>query len=95
MLNDALMNVLANLLDDFLDTRWMDSAIRNQLLQGLCRDGLTHTIEARNADHARRVIDENVNASQLFNCSNVAAFASNDAPLHFFAGDLHAANGRI
>jgi hypothetical protein len=34
MLNNALMNVLATLLDDFLDTRWMNASVC--MLVGFC-----------------------------------------------------------
>ena len=54
---------------------------------------MAHAIEATDADHAWRVVDEDVRAGRFFDRANVATFATDDATLHVFARNLDRAHG--
>ena len=47
-------------------------------------DFSTNRVKAGEDDGLRRVIDDQINARQLFNRSNIATFATDDASFHLF-----------
>ena len=55
-------------------------------------------VERADDHHARRVVDDHVDAGGLFEGADVAAFAADDAALHFVAGNVDRAGrgfGRV
>ena len=80
---------------DFFDPRRMDAAVGNQLVQRHSGDFAAHGVEAADDDHARRVVDDHVDAGGLFEGADVAAFAADDAALHFVVGNIDRAGGRF
>ena len=66
----------------------MNSAVFDQFNERLPSDFAADLVERRDDDHTGRVIDDHVDASRLLERADVAAFAANDAALHFIAGDI-------
>jgi hypothetical protein len=79
--------------EDFLDPRGVDAAVGDQLVQRLASDLAPHGIEAADDDDARRVVDDDINAGDLFERADVASFAANDPALHLVAGNIDGAGG--
>ena len=52
-------------------------------------------VEAADDHHAGRVVDDHVDAGGLFEGADVAAFAADDAALHFVVGDVDGAGGGL
>ena len=88
---DELFDFLVGLADDFFDPRRMNAAVGDQLFQGLAGDFAADRIEPADDHHSGRVVDDHVHARPLFKRANVAAFAADDPPLHFVAGDIDGA----
>ena len=66
---------------------WMrPSAI--SLFSDMAGDFAADGVEAADDDHAGRVVDDHVDAGGLFEGADVAAFAADDAALHFVAGNI-------
>ena len=64
-LPDVLLHLLLRQVDDFLDPRRVDAAVRDQLLHRDLRHLAPHRVEAVHHDHARRVVDDHVHAGRL------------------------------
>ena len=50
-------------------------------------------VEAADDHHARRVVDDHVDAGGLFEGADVAPFAADDPALHFVVGNIDRAGG--
>ena len=81
-----LSDLPCDLLDDFLDARRMDAAVRDQSLERHAGDLAAHGVEAGDDDRLGGVVDYHVDAGEGFERTNVAALAADDPPLHLVRG---------
>ena len=79
--------------DELFDPRRMDAAVGDQLVQRHAGDLAADRIEPADDHHARRVVDDHVDAGGFFEGADIAPFAADDAALHFVAGDVDGAGG--
>ena len=91
-LDHRLVDLLDRLLDYFLDTARVDTAILDQSLQRDPSHFAAHRVEPRQHDRFRRVVDDHVDPGGLLERSNVPALAADDAPLHLVRGELNHGN---
>ena len=66
----------------------MDAAVGDELVERDPGDFAADRVERADDHHARRVVDDHVDAGGLFERADVAAFAADDAAFHFVAGDI-------
>ena len=92
---DVLFHLGLRFVHDFFDPRGMNAAVGNQLAQRHTGDFAAHRIEAADDHHARRVVDDHVDAGGFFEGANVATFAADDAAFHFVVGNIDRAGGRF
>jgi hypothetical protein len=84
---DAFAGPRGGLLDDLLDPRRVHPPVGDQSLERLDRDRLAHLVEARDHDHARRVVHDDVHAGRLLDRADVPPLAPDDPPLHVVRRD--------
>ena len=70
------------LVHHFFDARRMNAAINDELFKSNARHFATDWLEAGKHDGFRRIVDDEIDASEIFQGANVAAFATNDATCH-------------
>ena len=92
---DVLLQFLLRGDDDLLDPRRVNAAVGDELVQGQAGDFPADHVEAADDDHARRVVDDQVDAGGLFEGADVAALAADDPPLHFVVGNADRAGRRL
>ena len=63
------------------------------LIERQLGDFAADVVEGRHDDHAGRVVDDHVDAGRLFEGADVAAFAADDAALHFVVGNIDGGDG--
>ena len=73
----------------------MDAAVGDERVQGQAGDFPADHVEAADDDHARRVVDDQVDAGGLFEGADVAALAADDPPFHFVVGNADGAGRRL
>ncbi|MNC86696.1 hypothetical protein D3C83_23700 [compost metagenome] len=83
---DGCVDFFLRLGDHFFNATRVNAPVRDQFFEREPRDFAPHRIEARHDDRIRCVVDDDVDARREFECANVAALASDDAPLHLVAG---------
>ena len=86
---------LGRFLDDFLNPRRVDAAVLNEFGERQLGDLAADVVEGRHDDDAGRVVDNDVDAGFFLEGANVAALATDDAALHFVAGDVDGGDGRF
>ncbi len=93
VLLDVLLHFGLRLGDDLFDPGRMDAAVGDQLVERHAADFAAHRIEPADDHHARRVVDDHVDAGGLFEGPDVAPFAADDPALHLVAGNVDGAGG--
>ena len=89
ILTDHGLHFLLGFLNHFLDSGGVNTSIQNQLLQRNLRDLSPHRIETGKDNRFRSVIDDQIHTSQCLQRADVAAFTTNNTPLHLVAGQLY------
>ena len=92
---DALLHFLAGFGHHLLDPGRMNAPVGDELFQGDAGDFPPHRIEAGQDHRFGRVVDDQVDAGLRLQRADVAAFPSDDAPLHVVAGQADHGNGRF
>ncbi len=95
LLHHPLAQVDLRLLVCLLDQGRVDSAVRDQPLERDPRDLPANAVEAGQHDGGRRLVDDHVDARQLFERADVPALTADDAALHLVRRQLHQASGRF
>ena len=92
---DVLLHLGLRLGDHFLDPRRMNSAVLDQLGQRQPGRLAADVVEGADDHHARRVVDDHVDAGAFLEGADVAALAADDPALHVVAGNVHGADGGV
>ena len=92
---DVLLQLLLRGQHDLLDPSGVDAAVGNERVQGQPGHFPADHVEAADDDHARRVVDDQVDAGGLFEGADVAALAADDPPFHLVVGDADGAGRRL
>ena len=87
VLDDAVLDVVADLFGQLFDTCRVDSAVVQELLQGLACDCSTDGVEAGNDHDAGRIVDDDVDTGRRFEGTDVAALSADDPALHVITRD--------
>ena len=95
LLADLFLGLVLHFLDDFLDARRMDAAVRDQALDGFLRDLAAVGIEAGEDDRARRVVDDEIDAGGDLEGADVPPFTADDAALQVVAREIDDRYGRL
>src|SRR5437588_4246026 len=82
-----LVDLGARLRDHLLDPRRVDPAIDEQTLEGALRDLAADRVESGDDDGFRRVVDDQVDAREGLERSDVATLAADDPALHIIRGE--------
>ena len=88
-------HVLPCPIDEFLNTRGMNSPILQQRFERELGDFSPDRIERRNEHHLRRLINEQRGAGGGLEGFDVPALSPNDAALHLLGRQLHNRGGQI
>ena len=80
---DLLLDFACNLLNDFLDAGWMNASVDDETFKSNACDFLAYRIKTRDYDCFWSIIDDDVYACKCLEGTDVAAFATDDASLHF------------
>lgn len=80
---------------DLFDPRRVDAAVCDEVDQGDACGLAAHRVEAAEQDRFGGVVDEDVDAGDLLEGTDVAALTSDDAALHVVAGQVHCADHRF
>ena len=91
----GLRNFARNLLYDFFNPGRVDSAIQNKPFQCNTGNFFPHRIKTGNNHRLGRIIDNNIDTGQGFQCTYIAPFTPDNPPLHFITRQAHRRNGYI
>ena len=95
LLTDGFVDFLLCLLYDLFDSRRMDTSIDDELLEGDSCDLTTHRIKSGKNNRLRRIVDDQLYAGQLLQCTDITSLTADDAALHIIIRKLHDGNGRL
>ena len=95
LLTDGFVDFLLCLLHDLFDSRRVDTSIDDQLLKGDSCDLTAHRIKSGKYNRLRRIIDDQLDAGQLLQCTDITSLTADDAALHIIIRKLHDGNGRL
>src|SRR5262245_60358847 len=73
----------------------MDTAVLDKLGQGQAGNLPPDIIEGAHHDHARGVVDDDVDSRTFFESPDIAAFAAYYPPFHIVTGDVDGADGGV
>ena len=93
LLAHRLVGLVLHLLDDFLDPRGVNAAVRNETLDGLLGDLAAVGVEAGQDDGARRVVHDEIDAGGHLEGADVAALSSDDPALEIVAWQVDDRHG--
>ena len=90
---DDLFHLAAALFDHFFDAGRMNPSVNNQLFQCQACNFTANRIKAGQRDCLRRIINNEINTGQSFQCADIAAFTANDTALHLIIRQRDNGNG--
>ena len=90
---DFAVHVLLDLGHHFFNASRMNTAVFQQHHQRASRHFATEAAEATNGQHARLIIEQQINAGRLFEGFNITTFFTNDAAFHFLIGQFDFGRG--
>ena len=94
-LPDVLVELDLGEVVHLLDARRMDAAVLDQLQQRHSRDLPANAVERREHDRVGRVVDDEVDAREMFERADVAALTPDDPPLHVVRRELDERDSRL
>ena len=94
-LPDVLVELGLRQVVHLLDPGRVDAPVLDQLQQRHARDLSPDAVEGREDDGVRRVVDDEVDAGEVLERPDVAAFPADDAALHVVGGQLDERDGRL
>lgn len=92
---NALVNEIGGLVVHLLDARRMDTAICDEVLQRNASGLATNRIEAGQHDRLGRIVDDEIDAGNLLERTDIAAFASDDATFEVIRGNMDRSDGDL
>ena len=81
--------------DGFLNGSGIDATVFHEALKGIAGDLAADGVKAREDNHARGVVNQNINTGGALEGLDVAAFFTDDATLHIVVGELQSGDGAI
>ena len=81
--------------DSFLNGGGIDAAVFHETFKGVAGDLAANGVKAREDDHTRGVINQNVNTGGALEGLDVAAFFTDNATLHIVVGEFQGGDGAI
>ena len=89
---DFFFDLLFSLCNDFFDAGWMNSPIFHQHFKRNPRNLSPNRIKARQDNHARRIINKNIDTRFTLKGLNISPLFADNSPLHFFVFKLDSGN---
>ena len=86
--DNFFFHLFAHFGHDFLDACGVDASVGNELVECQAADFAAHGVEGGDDDGFGRIVYNDFHASCGFEGADVAAFASDDAALHFIVVDM-------
>ena len=83
---DDLLNLTASLVNHFLNASRMNTTVNDQLFEGQTCDLTANRIERGQGDSFGRIVDDEVDACDGLQRTDIAPLSTDDAPLHFVVG---------
>ena len=90
---NLLLNLFLCLFNHFLNAGRMNTTIINQFFQSDTGNLAAYRIKAGNNNSLRSIIDNQINAGQGFQSTDVTAFTTDNAALHFIVRQAYYGNG--
>ena len=87
-LNNLFLHLFLNLRNNFFDACRVNTPICNELMKGQTADFTTNGVESRDYNGFGRIIYYNFYTCSSFECTNVAAFTSDNATLHLIVVNM-------
>src|SRR5207248_5528054 len=91
LLLDEDFDFFAGIVENFFDPRRMNAAVGDELVQRLAGNLAADRIETADDDHAGRVVDDDIDARDLFERADIPPFAADDPAFHFVARNIDGA----
>src|SRR6266545_5162630 len=92
LLTHDLLDLLLGFRNHLLDSRWMDAAVLEQLIQCPASNLAPHRVMTGKGHGLWRIVDNDIDAGDLLEGADVAALAADDTTLEFFAWERHSRN---
>ena len=92
---DFLIQLLLSFFYHFLNAGRMDTTIIDEFFEGHTGHFPTNRIESGNDDRFRRIVDDEINPSEGFQRTDIAAFAANDPAFHLIVGERNNSDRRF
>ena len=94
-LADVLLDLRLRQVVHLLDARGVDAPVLDELGERELRHLASHAVEGREHDRLRGVVDDEVDAGQVLERTDVATFPADDAALHVVGGELDHGDGGL
>src|SRR3954469_16569565 len=94
-LRDLLLDLRLRLVVRLLDPGRVDAPVLDQLYEGEARDLAADAVERGEDDRLRGVVDDEVDAGEVLEGTDVAALAADDAALHVVGRQLDEGDRRL
>jgi len=92
---DGGIHLAASLFHHFLNAGGMNPSVGDQAFQCDAGHLAANRFKAGKRDRFRRVVNNQVNAGQCFQCADIPAFTTDDAALHFIVRQRNNGDGRL
>ncbi|OPZ77214.1 MAG: hypothetical protein BWY79_01263 [Actinobacteria bacterium ADurb.Bin444] len=92
---DLLLHLFFGLAVHLLDLGRMDTTVGDELGEGQPGDLTPHGVKTRKHHRLRGVIDDEIDAGQVFERANVTTLTADDAPLHIVRRQSHHRHGSV
>ena len=92
-LDDFLFHLLAHLRYYLFNACGVDASVGDEVVESKTADFTTNGVEGTDDDGFGRIVNDDFNASGSFQGTDVATFATDDAPLHLIVFDVEDGDG--
>ena len=93
--NDFFFDFFLALGDGFFNRSGINSAVFHEAFQSVTSDLATDRVEGAQDDHARGVVDDDVDASGALESLDVATLFADDATFHFVVREFEGGDGAV
>ena len=92
LLDDGI-NFTAGFFHHFLNAGGMNTTVGNEFFQSETSNLTADRVKAGQSDRLRHIVDDQIDAGQRFNGTDISALTTDDTALHFIVGKVHNGNG--